>query len=215
MALKLRALPSGPLETNAYLLFDKGRGEAILVDAPHFSWEGVQAALREEGCRLTDLLLTHGHYDHMGDAARVVRETGARTFGHAADRLMFETPEMMRPFVYPPDAPLEPVAIGRWVEDGDRLELLEQEAEVRHVPGHCPGNVLFYFAALKIAFVGDALFAGGVGRWDLIGGDFETLRSSIRRRIYTLPADVRVLPGHGPTTTVGAEMRSNPFVAAE
>jgi glyoxylase-like metal-dependent hydrolase (beta-lactamase superfamily II) len=100
------------------------------------------------------------------------------------------------------------------VKQGDRLAALGREFEVRHVPGHCPGNVLFYQSEAKVALVGDALFNGGVGRWDLPGGNFELLEESIRGQIYTLPGDTTVLPGHGPRTTVGDEKESNPFVPA-
>ena len=95
-----------------------------------------------------------------------------------------------------------------------RLDALGLAFEVRHVPGHCPGNILFYSAALRAAFVGDALFAGSVGRTDLPGGDFEVLEASIRGQIYSLPDDTTVFPGHGARTTVGAEKAGNPYVAA-
>ncbi len=214
MSLDFRVFPSGYLQTNAFLLTDAQRGEAVAIDAPHFLWNDVSPVLRDSGCELKALLLTHGHYDHIGDAARIAK-TGAPVYGHAADRAMFETPEMMRSYAYPPDIQLEGFSVDHWVEDGQSFEILGTSCEVRHVPGHCPGNVLFYFADLKTAFVGDALFAGGVGRWDLPGGDFEVLQTSIRERIYTLPDDVVVWPGHGPDTTVGAEKATNPYVSAQ
>jgi glyoxylase-like metal-dependent hydrolase (beta-lactamase superfamily II) len=91
---------------------------------------------------------------------------------------------------------------------------LGREVEVRHVPGHCPGNVLFYFGDAKVAFVGDALFQGSVGRTDIPGGDFDVLKQSIREQIYTLPDATTVFPGHGPKTSVGIEKEDNPFVQA-
>ena len=108
---------------------------------------------------------------------------------------------------------LEPVAVDAWVEQGDRLLALGREFEVRHVPGHCPGNVLFYEPRAKAALVGDALFNRGVGRWDLPGGDFAVLVVSIREQIYTLPDDTVVFPGHGPRTAVGEEKTDNPYVS--
>lgn len=209
--MKLHVIPAGPLQTNAYLLTASDRGEAILIDAPGDVWADVEPVLKEEKCRLTELWLTHGHFDHMQGGAEVVRATKARVLAHADDRAMIEAPEMMKRALGL-RMELEPVHVDRWVKQGERLTALGQEVEVRHVPGHCPGNILFYFAASKSAFVGDALFAGSVGRSDLPGGSFEVLEQSIRQQIYTLPDETVVYPGHGPDTTVGAEKATNPYV---
>ncbi len=209
--VNLHVLPAGPISTNAYLLTAPERGEAVLIDAPGGVWAEVEPILRAEKCRLAELWFTHGHWDHMQGGAEVVRATGARVSAHAADRVLIETPEVMKKFM-DEDLGLEPVKVDRWVAPGDRLAALGLEAEVRHVPGHCPGSVLFYFAAAKAAFVGDALFQGSVGRTDLPGGGFPMLEQSIRTQIYTLPPDTAVFPGHGPATTVGAERKGNPYV---
>ena len=132
---------------------------------------------------------------------------------HPADRALIETPSIMGAFL-PPGIEVEPVVIDRMIGEGDTIDLLGQSAEVRHVPGHCPGNILLYFAEEEAAFVGDALFAGSIGRTDLPGGSFEQLANSIRTRIYSLPGETRVMSGHGPETTVAREARSNPFVPA-
>ncbi|MCH6256606.1 MBL fold metallo-hydrolase [Puniceicoccaceae bacterium K14] len=211
MSLELSVLPSGYIQTNAFLLQDRERGEAILIDAPHFVWVDVEPLLKESGCKLVALLLTHGHYDHMGDGCRI-QGMGVPTYGHKDDEPLYSNPARMLPYAYPPDIKLDPVPINHWVDDGDTIELLGHKIEVRHVPGHCPGNILFYFPELKSAFVGDALFAGSIGRYDLPGGDFTVLEKSIRERIYTLPDDVEVMPGHGPSTLVGDEKETNPHV---
>lgn len=211
--MKIHVLPSGPIETIGYLLTEPKTGEAVLVDAPEGVWEKVQPILAQEGCKLTELWLTHGHWDHTQDAATIRRAAGATVRAHRADTALIETPEVMKAFLMP-GIELEGVKIDRFVEGGEKLTALGREFEVRHVPGHCPGNVLFFQAEAKAALVGDALFNGGVGRWDLPGGDFDTLARSIRGQIYTLPDDTVVLPGHGPRTTVGDEKESNPFVAA-
>ncbi|HEY8932883.1 MAG TPA: MBL fold metallo-hydrolase [Rariglobus sp.] len=209
--MKLHVLPSGPIETNGFLLTDAARGEAVLIDAPGGIWALIEPILAREKCRLVELWLTHGHWDHIQDAARVVRASGAKVRGHRADRHFFDTPEIMSAFLSA-RITLEPVAVDHWVAQGDRFEALGRTVEVRHVPGHCPGNVLFYFAEAGAAFVGDALFAGGVGRTDLPGGSRDELTRSIRTQIYTLPAETAVYPGHGPATTVGVEKQSNPYV---
>ena len=211
--VKLHVLPAGPIQTNAYLLTDAARGEAVLIDAPSGIWEEIAPVLARENCRLAELWITHGHFDHMQGAAEVVRQTQARVRAHPDDRVLLETPETMKRFLGE-WLELEPVRVDHWLAQGERFTAFGTEVEVRHVPGHCPGSVLFYFAAAKIAFVGDALFNGGVGRTDLPGGSFAQLERSIREQIYTLPDDTTVFPGHGPETTVGAEKAGNPFVSA-
>jgi len=211
--VKLHVLPAGPIQTNAYLLTVPERGEAVLIDAPGDVWPAVEAVLCDEKCRLTELWITHGHWDHTQGGAEVVRRSGAKVRAHAEDRVLIETPEIMERFLGE-SLKLEPLKVDGWVGQGERLDALGLAFEVRHVPGHCPGNILFYCAALRAAFVGDALFAGSVGRTDLPGGDFEVLEASIRGQIYSLPEDTTVFPGHGPRTTVGAEKAGNPYVAA-
>ena len=210
--MKIHVLPSGPIQTVGYLLTESKLRAAVLVDAPWDILAKIQPLLAKEDCTLQELWLTHGHWDHMQEAARVRRETGARVRAHRADRNLLETPELMEGFMGA-RLGLEPVTVDAWVEQGDRLAALGREFEVRHVPGHCPGNVLFYSADAKSALVGDALFKAGIGRCDLPGGDFAQLARSIREQIYTLPDDTIVFPGHGPRTTVGEEKAGNPFVA--
>jgi hydroxyacylglutathione hydrolase len=215
--VNLHVLPAGLLQTNAYLLSAPELREAVLIDAPEGVWPEVERRLAAEGVKLTELWLTHGHWDHMQGAAEIVRATGAKVSAHRDDRELFETPERMREFIEQrlmiQLAPLEPVRVERWLEHGDRLEVLGTTCEVRHVPGHCPGNVLFYFSSAGRAFVGDSLFRGGAGRTDLPGGDFNVLERSIREQIYTLPPDTVVYPGHGPKTTVAHERAHNPYVS--
>ncbi|MSU70632.1 MAG: MBL fold metallo-hydrolase [Opitutaceae bacterium] len=211
--MKLHVLPAGPIQTNAYLLTAPEHGEAVLIDAPGGIWAEVAPILREEKCRLAELWITHGHWDHMQGAAEVVRATGARVRAHVADRAMIETPEIMERFVGD-GIKLEAVTVDHWVAPDERFAALGTEVEVRHVPGHCPGNVLFYFPTAGTAFVGDALFNGSVGRTDLPGGSFARLERSVREEVYTLPDATVVYPGHGPETTVGAEKAGNPFVRA-
>ncbi len=211
--MKIHVLPSGPIRTVGYLLTDAKLGEAVLVDAPGGIMAKIQPLLEQEGCRLTELWLTHGHWDHMQDGAAVKQATDAIVRAHRADQGLIETPEIMEGFMGQKMG-LQGVRVDAWVVQDDRLQALGREFEVRHVPGHCPGNVLFYQAEAKVALVGDALFNSGVGRWDLPGGSFELLERSIREQIYTLPDNTVVLPGHGPRTTVGVEKETNPYVAA-
>jgi len=215
--MKIHVLPAGPIQTNAYLLTSTERGEAVLIDAPEGIWAQIEPILTETKCKLVELWITHGHWDHIQGDAEIVRETGAKVRAHKDDQILIETPEVMTEIIGR-DMGLEPIKVDSWIAQGDKISALGVEVEVRHVPGHCMGNVLFYFAGNKdkkaagAAFVGDALFAGSVGRTDLPGGSMEQLKKSIRGQIYTLPDDTLVFPGHGPRTTVGTEKRTNPYV---
>lgn len=209
--VNLHVLPAGPIQTNAYLLTAPERGEAVLIDAPGGIWDEVTVILQREKCRLVELWLTHGHWDHTQGGAEVVRQTQAKVRAHLDDRAMIETPEIMERFMGE-RMNLQPVHVDHWVKQGDQFQALGVPVEIRHVPGHCPGSILFYFAGLGAAFVGDALFNGGIGRTDLPGGDFAQLERSIRGQIYTLPGTTVVLPGHGPKTTVAEERAHNPHV---
>lgn len=209
--MNLHVLPAGPIQTNAYLLTAPERGEAVLVDAPGGIWGEIEPILAQQKCRLVELWLTHGHWDHTQGGAEVVRQTGAKVRAHADDRAMIEQPEIMERFMGE-RLDLEPIHVDHWVAAGERIEVLGTTVEVRHVPGHCPGNVLFYFPAYALALVGDALFHGSIGRTDLPGGSFEQLERSIRTQIYSLPGNTVIFPGHGPKTSVAAEKDDNPYV---
>ena len=212
--VKLHVLPAGPIQTNAYLLTSAGRREAILIDAPGDVWAEVAPILAAEKCALTELWITHGHWDHTQGGAEVVRATGAQVSAHGDDHVLIETPQVMSAFLGP-GITLEPIKVDRWVRQGDVLAVFGTTVEVRHVPGHCPGNVLFYFKQGGAVFVGDALFKGSIGRTDLPMGNHEQLLAAIKAQIYTLPTETLVYPGHGEPTTVGQEMKTNPYVRAE
>ena len=209
--MTLYVLPAGPIQTNAYLLTAPERGEAVLIDAPGGIWAQIQPLLAKDKCELVELWLTHGHWDHTQGAAEVAGETGAKVRAHSDDQVLIETPEVMKAFM-DRRMVLDPVKVDAWVTQGEELDALGGTFEVRHVPGHCPGNVLFYNAAMQSAFVGDALFRGSIGRTDLPGGDFEQLERAIREEIYSLPDETKIYPGHGPATTAGAERSTNPYV---
>lgn len=209
--MNVHVLPAGPVQTNAYLLTEPSTGEAVLVDAPGDVWLQVEPLLRRDGARLSEIWLTHGHWDHTQGAAEVIRRTGAKVTAHKDDRAMFETPEVMRAYTFP-EIVLEPVKVDRWVGDGDVLRMLGRDVPVSHVPGHSPGSIMFHFADTGAAFSGDILFRGNVGITDVPGGSGELLQKSIRTKLYTLPDATTVYPGHGGPTTVGEEKATNPYV---
>jgi glyoxylase-like metal-dependent hydrolase (beta-lactamase superfamily II) len=209
--MNIRVLPAGPIQTNAYLLSAPALKEAVLIDAPEGIWEEIEPILKKEGCTLRELWITHGHWDHTQGGAKVVAATRARVRAHRDDQILIETPEVMEMFMIP-GVRIGPMKIDDYVEQGQRWTCLGEPVEVRHVPGHCAGNVAFYFKGLKAVFVGDALFQGSIGRTDLPGGSFQVLERSIREQLYTLPDDTVVYPGHGPDTLIGVERETNPYI---
>ncbi|MBT8479223.1 MAG: MBL fold metallo-hydrolase [Gemmatimonadetes bacterium] len=154
------------------------------------------------------IVLTHAHVDHVGGVAGVVRRFGVPVYLHAADLPLYErAAEHGAMFGVPVESPPPP---DHWLEHGQTLSFGSIGFEVRHAPGHSPGGVVLVSG--EEAFVGDCVFAGSIGRTDLPGGDTGTLLSAIREQILTLPPETKLYCGHGPSTTVGAEAESNPFV---
>lgn len=206
--MRIQTLTVGPLETNGYIL-DHG-GVAVLVD-PGAEAERFISLLDELDAAPAAILLTHGHADHIGAVMELRRRYP-------------EAPVM----IHPHDAPMltDPMLslaalMGEELNVGEPDELLEHgqrlawgglELEVRHIPGHTPGQVVFFNETLGVV-AGDTLFAGGIGRWDFPGGDGDALLRAIREQLLTLPDETAVYPGHGPATTIGLERHSNPFLA--
>lgn len=211
--MKIECFELPPIGTNAWFLSDAERGEAVLVDAPLQGLATIEQRLEEAGLALKAVLMTHGHWDHLLDGWRF-NELGTPAMGHRDDEPLFAEPNRMGRVAIG-GIPMKPMRIDRWLVDGERFELLGRTVEARHVPGHCPGSLLFWFPGEGVAFSGDAIFQRSIGRTDLPGGDFDVLERSIRTRIYTLPAETVLCPGHGPETTVAAEMATNPFVRPE
>lgn len=206
----VRKMELGPIGTNAFLLWEDGGNQAVLVDAPPGCAEEIVPLLELSGLTLGAIWLTHGHWDHMAGASELTGD-GIEVLGHLEDKMLFEKPEVMSAFAMP-GMDFKPVRITRWIEEGDELDLWGRKVSVFHCPGHCPGNVVFWVEEEGICLVGDVIFSGSIGRSDLPGGDFSVLERSIREKIYLLPPETNLLPGHGPDTSVKIERESNPFV---
>jgi glyoxylase-like metal-dependent hydrolase (beta-lactamase superfamily II) len=208
--LRASILPVTPFAQNCSILWcDRTRTGAVID--PGGDLEQILAAARDENVRLEKILLTHAHIDHAGGTAELARSLKLPIEGpHRGDQFWIDgLPEQSRMFGFPPSETFTP---DRWLDDGDRVQVGDVELEVLHCPGHTPGHVVFFSPADRIAFVGDVLFAGSIGRTDFPGGDYDTLIGAIRSKLLPLGDDVRFVPGHGPMSTFGEERRNNPFV---
>jgi hydroxyacylglutathione hydrolase len=201
--MKLRVFTGGFAQTNGWLL-ETADGN-LLVDAP----EGIAEWISGHGVRLDAVLLTHQHYDHVLDAAALQKQgVPIHAFAAYSQDLTLEKPA--REWGMP--LSVEPFTVDHLIQPGEPLSLCGLEFFVAHVPGHATDSLTFHLPAHNLVFAGDALFQGSIGRTDLPGGDTETLLEGIRRHLLTLPPSTRVLPGHGPETTVEAEAKENPFL---
>ena len=207
--MQYECFPLPPLGTNAYLVTSKERKEAVLIDAPLAAAESILPRLERDGVKLLAVLLTHGHFDHILDV-HLFNKAGIPVWAHEGDREWIENPRVQSTFVHE-SIEYHPGRVDRLIDAGETFDLLGVAWEARFVPGHAPGSLLFYIKAEGVAFPGDAIFAGSVGRTDLPGGDTAQLLASISSQIYTLPDDTVLLPGHGPETTVGREKQTNPY----
>jgi glyoxylase-like metal-dependent hydrolase (beta-lactamase superfamily II) len=208
--MKLAVIPVTPFQQNCSLVVCETSGEAALVD-PGGDVPRLLEAVAKSGARLARILVTHGHVDHCGAVAEVAERTGVPIEGPQREDAFWidQLAQQGRSLGVPGARVFTP---DRWLEGGDTVEVGDIRFGVRHCPGHTPGHVVFFAPAYRLAFVGDVLFQGSVGRTDFPRGDFDTLVRSITQDLWPLGDDVQFVPGHGPMSTFGAERRANPFV---
>jgi hydroxyacylglutathione hydrolase len=202
-------LPVGMFEMNCQLVGDESTGEALVID-PGDEFGVLRAAVEKHSLRVTQIVFTHTHIDHVGAAASMKSWTGAPVAMHRKDLPVYESLAQQAKFTGLPEP--ERVEIARWLEEGDSVLVGSIAFEVRFTPGHSPGSISLWSESENLVITGDALFRGSVGRTDLPGGNHEQLIASIRKRLLSLPDSASVYPGHGRSTTIGAERRSNPFL---
>ncbi|MCX7886807.1 MAG: MBL fold metallo-hydrolase [Verrucomicrobiae bacterium] len=199
----------GPVATLGYLIADHPGGTAVAIDSPLDTAERMIHQARQWKTTIAYLLITHPHWDHFLDNKKLTAHSGAQLGLHREGLPMLQLPQL-RMFGWDEDMP--PCDADFFLEQNQPVLAGNLKLDVIHCPGHCPGSVAFFIAAEKTLFTGDVLFAGSVGRTDLPGGNMETLLDSIRQKLLPLGDDVRVLPGHGPETTLGQERHTNPFL---
>lgn len=201
--IRFEEFTGGVLDTNCFLL--SGGDGNVLIDAPQ------GADMRFAGTPIASLLLTHGHFDHVADAAAIQARHGCPVYLHPDTIPMVTDRDFFRNWGFALE--IEPISGGEILTEGPGREIAGFRFDVFEVPGHCPGSLCFHFPEDRLLFGGDVLFRGGIGRWDLPGGSFELLTPGIRRKILPLPDDTTVLPGHGEPTSVGTERATNPWLA--
>jgi hydroxyacylglutathione hydrolase len=210
--LQIETVVSMPFEENSYVVWRTGSREALVFD-PGLEPDLIIAFLAQHGLTVAGILNTHGHADHIGgNAALKEAFPQAPLLIGAKEAHMLTDAQANLSAAY--GFGIVSPAADRTLVEGERINLAGIELEVREIPGHSPGHVVFmYHGPPVLVFGGDVLFRGSIGRTDFPGGSFERLEDGIRRKLYTLPDDTVVYPGHGPVTTTGHERRTNPFVS--
>jgi len=209
--LKAQIVPVTSFSQNCSIIWCDETMEGAFVD-PGGDAEKLLATAEKLGVKITKILLTHGHLDHAGGAADIVDKLGLKIIGpHKEDKFWLDQIEehankygMKGLRCCTPD---------EWLDDGDEVMVGNVKLSVLHTPGHTPGHVVLYNEASKVAFVGDVIFKGSIGRTDFPRGDLQTLLTAISTKLWPLGDDVTFVPGHGPLSTFGAERQTNPYVS--
>lgn len=208
--MKYRIIPVTAYQQNCSLLICQQTNKAALID-PGGDIDVLLAAVKQEGVELESILVTHGHLDHVGGVAELAEKLTLPIIGpqQADDFWIQNLPEQVRVFGFPHSDSFTPT---RWLNDGDTVKVGEEVLQVIHCPGHTPGHVVYFSETARVAWVGDVLFKGSIGRTDFPKGDHQTLINSIKNKLWPLGTDVAFVPGHGPMSTFGEEMLNNPYV---
>jgi len=208
--LRIFTYTVGPVQSNAYLAADLDSGNAVVID-PGWDGELLLSDAKKLGVRISEVWLTHAHFDHIGGLAALTNglSSAPNIALHPDDQALYNLQGGAPLFGMKIDTPPIPSMV---LFHGQKLTLGESTFEVRHTPGHTKGHVVFYCDKEAVAFVGDVIFLGSIGRTDLPGGDYSTLIESINTQILTMSEQTRLLTGHGPETSVGYERVNNPFL---
>lgn len=214
MSLKYQIVPVTPFAQNCSIVWCDDTMQGIVID-PGGDVRQLKILIDQLGVQVVKLVLTHGHLDHVGGTEPLAALLGGvEIIGpHKADNFWLQGLEgQSQMFGFPLTEAFEP---HQWLDEGDTVTFGNQTLAVLHTPGHTPGHVVLFSEEASLAFVGDVLFNGSIGRTDFPQGDFNTLIDSIKNKLWPLGNQVTFIPGHGPTSTFGRERASNPFVADE
>jgi hydroxyacylglutathione hydrolase len=211
MTIQCMIVPVTPYQQNCSIIKCESTGRAAIVD-PGGDTQNILAAIEKMGARVEKIILTHGHMDHCAASDVLRKQLDVPIEGPHREDLFWidKLPESCKMSGFPHAEAFVP---DRWLEEGDRVTVGEQVLDVYHCPGHTPGHVVFLHESQKVAWVGDVLFQGSIGRTDFPRGNHEQLISSIRDKLFPLGDDITFIPGHGPTSTFGHERQTNPFVS--
>lgn len=211
MSIKVTIVPVTAYQQNCSIIKCEASGLAAIVD-PGGDEERILEAVEKMGARVEKILLTHGHMDHCAASDVLRKQLGVPIEGPQREDAFWidKLPEWCEKANFPVAQAFEP---DRWLEAGDTVTVGEQTLQVFHCPGHTPGHVVFVDDKQRVAWVGDVIFQGSIGRTDFPRGNHDQLLASIRQTLFPLGDDITFIPGHGPTSTFGQERQSNPFVA--
>ena len=202
-------LPVGPLQCNCSIIGDESTREGMVID-PGDEIEEILALVRKHNLQIKQIVITHAHIDHVGGAMKLRAATGAPILLNQNDNALLKMLDVQAAWIGMP-APGK-VEIDRSLTTGEKVSAGSHTAEILHTPGHTEGSICLYFAPEKKLIAGDTLFAGSIGRTDLPGGSMQKIMRSLHHTVLALPDETIVIPGHGPSTTIGGERETNPFL---
>ncbi len=208
MKIRLDYILISGVSTNCYLLINEDSSDAVLID-PAGDASEIKKMLERNKCRLRAVLLTHGHYDHIGAAERIKDEYGVKVYAGEQEKELLADPYMNLSGHM--DRENITLSADEWLSDGQHISPAGFDILAIHTPGHTEGGMSYYVEEAGILFSGDTLFEGSVGRTDFATGSFSKIVSSIKGKLFKLPDDTKVFPGHGDCTTIADEKKYNPF----
>jgi glyoxylase-like metal-dependent hydrolase (beta-lactamase superfamily II) len=213
--MQIKTFQLNPLEVNTYVLSDETK-ECVVIDAACYYPNETELLINyiiDNGFTVKYLINTHLHFDHIFGINALAEKFDVKAVFHQEDEFLLEDiPQKLAMFGFPNDGVDYTPKAGHYLNDGDIITFGNRQLKALHVPGHSPGSLCYYSETANCVFTGDVLFQASIGRTDLPGGDYDKLAYGIRTKLFTLPLDTVVYPGHGPKTSVGFEKQNNPFL---